>query len=522
MTRWLTRRRLGAAAGALLAAPALAQPRPRLLALIVGIDTYRFVRPLRGCVNDARAIEAAIRPIAQRMVVLLDAEATRAAFLRAWDALVTEARPGDTVLISFSGHGAQTPERVRGNEADGLDESLIFHSFRADARPDNGERIIDDELGQRFARSGARGIRSIFLADSCHAGTLTRGLDGRADALGHRSAGVQGITNDMLAGLDVAPAEPAGQPNLLFIAGGQENQLVPEMMIEGRPHGATSFAFAQAVTRAVAAGRFPSSDAFARDVIAATRARAEGRHHPLAENRLDPQAALIPLDGVPGPASVAARPAALRLHVMLGAGPLADAARGLAGVQIVATASGADAVLDPARAELVSGLGDVLAAALDASALAGAMEKLAAVRMMQAHGLPAMEAGLVPRGGALAPGGANSQDQRHRPGAEFDLVLRPPEAASLVIVSIAADGTVRVLSTPASATAPTREFRRGVRVTPQPGAAHVLAVAVSSGAGEVQDAVTALDRSRAPMAAARALLSAAHVRAVSVFGFFVA
>ena len=293
------------------------------------------------------------------------------------------------------------------------------------------------------------------------------------------------------------------------------------MMIDGRPHGATSYAFAQAVSRALAAGQFPGSDAFARDVIAATRARAEGRHHPLAENRLDPNTPLILLDGTPRPTAAAAQQGALRLHVMPGSGQLADSARGLAGVQLVPAASGADAVLDPARAELVSSLGDVLAASLDPAALAGAMEKLAAIRMMQARGLPAMEAGLMQRGDALAPGGANSQDQRHRPGAEFDLVLRPPEAASLVIVSVAADGMVRVLSTLASATAPTREFRRGVRVTPQPGAAHVLAVAVVGSALEVQDAVTSLDRSRAPLPASRALLSAPGVRAVSVFGFYV-
>lgn len=425
-------------------------------------------------------------------------------------------------LLGLAGHGGQEPEWIRGNEADGLDETLIFHGFRPNVRPDNGERVIDDELGDRFARSGARGIRSIFLADSCHAGTLTRSIDGRADALGHRSAGVQTIQDDMLAGLDVASAEPAGQPNLLFIAGGQENQLVPEMMIDGKPHGATSFAFAQAVTRAVVAGQFPTSDAFARDVIAATRARAEGRHHPLAENRLEPQAPLIQLDGIARPTAAPAPPGALRLHVMPGGGALADAARGLPGVQIMPAAAGADAVLDPERAELVSGLGDLLAAALDPAALAGAMEKLAAVRLMQARGLPTMDAGLVQRGGNLTAGGANSQDQRHQPGAEFDLILRPPEAATLVIVSVAADGTVRVLSTSASATTPVREFRRGVRVTPQPGAAHVLAVALPGAAGEVQDALMTLDRSRTPLAAARALLSATGARAVSVFGFYVA
>lgn len=49
---------------------------------------------------------------------------------------------------------------------------------------------------------------------------------------------------------------------------------MPELSIEGRIHGATSFAFAQAFRRAVAAGAFPTSDAFTREVIAVTRAPA--------------------------------------------------------------------------------------------------------------------------------------------------------------------------------------------------------------------------------------------------------
>ena len=206
---------------------------------------------------------------------------------------------------------------------------------------------------------------------------------------------------------------------------------------------------------------------------------------------------------------------------MPGGGVLAEAARALPGVQFVPAASGADAVLDPGRGELVSGLGDLLATELDPTALAGAIEKLVALRLMQARRLPAMEVGLVPRGEPLAPGGANSRDQRHRSGAEFDLVIRPPAAAALVIVAIAADGTVRVLSTAESAAAPVREFRRGVRVTPPPGAAHVLAVALEGSGVEMWAAVVALDRARAPLAATQALLASPSVRAVAVFGFYV-
>jgi len=518
----LTRRAVTLAPLAALAAPAVAQARPRLFALVVGIDSYVHAGRLFGCVNDARLIEAAVRPMAHRLTVLLEAQATRGAFLRAWDQFAAEAAPGDTILITFSGHGAQQPERLRGNEADGLDEFLVFHAFDRRRQPNNAERVLDDELGERFARTGARGIRSIFLADCCHAGTLTRSIDPRSGGLVHRSAGLQAIENDMLAGLAVTPAEPAGQPNLLFIAAGQENQLVPELLVDGRRHGATSVAFARSFERALAAGRFPSSDAFAREVVAATRARAEGRHHPLAENRLPPDEPLLPLAG-PGPAVQAAppRPQGLRLFVLPGGGALAEAAGAQPGVMLVNDRAQADAVLDPARAELVSATGDVLAASLEPASLAGAVAKLSALRLALSGGLPAMEVGLVPQGAPLAPGGANSRDERHAPGAVFDLVIRPPRPASLVVVSLAADGTVRLLSTRESAAAPVAELRRGVRVTPQPGAAHVLAVALAGPGVQLHDALLPFDRSRAPLEATRALLAAGSPLALASFGFYV-
>lgn len=516
-----TRRAVTLAPLTALAAPALARGRPRLFALIVGINGYLHVGRLFGCVNDARLLEATVRPIAHRLTVLLEGQATRGAFLRAWDAMAAEATPGDTILITFSGHGAQQPEMRRGNEADGLDEILVFHAFHRQQQPNNAERVIDDELGERFARTGARGIRSIFLADCCHAGTLTRSIDPRVGAVTHRSAGLQTIENDMLAGLDIAAAEPAGQSNLLFIAAGQENQLVPELLIEGRRHGATSVAFARAFERGLAAGRFPSTDAFAREVIAATRARAEGRHHPLAENRLPADEPLLPLSGAVGPSPAPPRPDALRLFVLPGTGPLAEAVAALPGVTRVNDRSVADALLDPARAELIAAAGDVLAVGLDPASLVGAVAKLAALRLVEARGLPAMEVGLVPQGAPLAPGGANSRDERHAPGAVFDLVIRPPRPAPLVVVSLAADGTVRLLSTRESAAAPVAELRRGVRVTPPPGAAHVLALALSGPSAPLHDALSPLDRSRAPREAVRMLLDAEEPIALARFGFYV-
>jgi hypothetical protein len=312
---------------------------------------------------------------------------------------------------------------------------------------------------------------------------------------------------------------------MLFIAAGQEHQKVRAFRLEGRSHGAASFAFARAISRAIATGVFPPPEAFAHEVMSATRQLVEGQQAPLAENTLPVNQPLIPLGNAtpsPAPAPPPA-PAGLRLHVMPGGGPLAEAARGFVGVQLIPTRSGADAVLNPGRGELISALGDVVAADLNAGGLAGAMEKLAALRLMLARNLPAMEVGLVPPGAALAPGGANSRDERHSPGALFDLVIRPPSGTALLVVSIAAEGTVRVLSTAESAAGAAREFRRLVRVRAERGAGHILAVAVAveGPAAAAQQALAGFDHGRSPLAATRALLAVPGLRAAAVFGFFI-
>jgi DNA-binding IclR family transcriptional regulator len=91
-------------------------------------------------------------------------------------------------------------------------------------------------------------------------------------------------------------------------------------------------------------------------------------------------------------------------------------------------------------------------------------------------------------------------------------------------VSLAAEGTVRVLSgPPATERGLAWVFRTGVRVTPQRGAAHVLAVAVPARQEEgVLAAVQALNRARASRRAAQAMLAAPGPLAVGVLGFFVA
>lgn len=162
------------------------QPPPppvALAALLVGIN-YVFhpssaTMRLNGCWNDAVAFAtlltapapAGLRvPIRDVSVVVdITPEGARATgrtallqsiydlALRSWsDAL-------DVAVFTFSGHGAQVPDRD-GDEDDGLDEAIC----PSDACP--GPLITDDELASVFRRFNPR--TTVFAVfDACHSGT---------------------------------------------------------------------------------------------------------------------------------------------------------------------------------------------------------------------------------------------------------------------------------------------------------------------------------------------------------------
>ena len=168
----------------------------RLHAMIVGINTYtgrggdgRPIRSLRGCQNDAADIWEQVRKYDPATLVRLGWDATagrdrtvkRADFFRTWEETLAAARSGDRLLLTFAGHGSRVPV-LPGNpsdEADGYDETLVLTEYDA-SQGRNGEHIIDDELAAMFQAASAKGVIVIFIADSCHSGTLTRSVDALA------------------------------------------------------------------------------------------------------------------------------------------------------------------------------------------------------------------------------------------------------------------------------------------------------------------------------------------------------
>ena len=136
-------------------------------ALCIGINNYPGTdSDLRGCVNDANDWAATLAARGFTVKTLLDNQATKAALVAAFQSLIRAAKSGDTVAITFSGHGTLAPD-TSGDEVDGYDEALCPYDIH------QGNVLLDDEIHTLFAQRAA-GVKLILISDSCHSGTVTR------------------------------------------------------------------------------------------------------------------------------------------------------------------------------------------------------------------------------------------------------------------------------------------------------------------------------------------------------------
>jgi hypothetical protein len=89
--------------------------KPRLFALIIGINYYDNVRPLRGAVPDALSVkkylEDSLKVPSGQIHTLLNKSASRAAIIKAFLSLRDDGRieEGDPILIYYAGHGGRIP-----------------------------------------------------------------------------------------------------------------------------------------------------------------------------------------------------------------------------------------------------------------------------------------------------------------------------------------------------------------------------------------------------------------------------
>lgn len=143
---------------------------PTKKALLVGVNKYGPGFDLRGCVNDVQTIwNALVRGYGfspDNVRVLTDERATKGSILMHLRWLV-DAVPGDAMVFSYSGHGAQIRDLDGDEFNDDMDEVLVPFDNNWD------DPLTDDDLALMF-KVIPDDARLTMLADCCHSGTVSR------------------------------------------------------------------------------------------------------------------------------------------------------------------------------------------------------------------------------------------------------------------------------------------------------------------------------------------------------------
>lgn len=490
--------------GLTLAGPALAE---RSYGLVIGIDDYAFIPDLYGAVNDAEDIADALAGSGAEVTLLLDGAATRAAILGAWEGILERAAPGDRLVVSYAGHGSNEPEHVAGSEEDGRDENFLLAGF-APRGAAAGERIRDDEIAEFLARSAH--LEVIFVADACHAGTVTRDLE---PALGYRYVTPEGISEDPLPPPPPPPAGGESEDDIaLFLAAVNEAEKVPEVLIDGVARGALSYAFASGIRGAAdldGDGTLTKGELEAH-VRRTVRQKSDGVQLPQSRPSGQEARPLMAVRGETlesGPVDV---PLAKRRFTDLPRLAVAGDWSGIAGVK-----QAQDGHLRRQGAVIHSSVGDAVAVATNPAATQAVVDKHRLVAALDALAHPSLEVTF------------DSGDRRYRSGEVLRINILSRRTTYVTLFNLGADGTISYLYPAHDAalglddpeSAPVSDpVALPVKVTPPFGADHVVAVETDGPARTLRRRLAALSGSR-DMAALWEALRSSQAR-VAVFPFF--
>ena len=117
---------------------------------------------LVACEFDANDMEKLASERGFDSEKLLTKEATAEALTSALKKASQKLESGDTLLLTYSGHGGQVPD-ANGDEKDRMDETWVLYN----------RQMVDDELYSLFG-SFKPGVRIAIFSDSCHSGTVAK------------------------------------------------------------------------------------------------------------------------------------------------------------------------------------------------------------------------------------------------------------------------------------------------------------------------------------------------------------
>lgn len=502
------------AAGAMMLAGAT-PARADLYGLVIGVDDYQHVSKLDGAVNDAKDIAQALHKLKAKDVRLLtNRQADRDSILATWKDITGKAKPGDTVFLTYAGHGAQAP--VKGQNQ--MQQFIVLPGFDVKGQG-TYQRIMDAEFGEMLR--AVPHLNVVFVVDSCHAGTMTRSY-GPKPKFKTRAVTVPPLEDDKLAGVaervktrgSFADAGNVALPHVVHLGAVPPEELDPEIMIDGKPRGALSFSVSRALEGYADANKDGvlqprEMEGFVREVV---RMATDGQQHPQIATRSD--LSLKDASGqAPKPPKAAEPKAAMAQGIKLaiinaGATDAETLAKRLEGIQLVPEGQAA-LTWDAGRGDIISQLGDVVSYGAGADTRAfqrvngsSAADPLADVervqRVIDKMTLVAALKAAAQQNSlrmALVP-----DDKVHPAGKEVAFTVGDQRATYLTLFNLSSDGTINFLypldtgrNKDPLEIALNRPYRLDLKVEPPFGADHLVAVISTEPLTALHRSLAALD-----------------------------
>ena len=513
----------------------------RMRAIIIGINEYRHIKPLKGAAADARDIAATLRASgAADIKLLLDEEVDRATILREFESLLARSKPDDTVFISLAGHGALEPERVKGSQPDGMDTVFLLTGFDPHDRQRASEKILHAEFNHFIKQFEDKGARVIFVADTCSGGGLAREVDTRAQEMSYRSVSYTSAGDELQAVSTRADAflSPRDFQRSIFLAAADKQSKVPEIRVPGAGYrGALSYAVARAFEGAAdlnGDGRLtvqellsyvrqvvyqlsderqqivtfqPGAVDSQKDVLArfsrGIRVLAVGEAAPGGTGSLQ----IGGLTLIPEPSDTQSIPSVpvlpsevpsvhlseikdpIRVASLDGQSARVAGLKSNTAYEVVDRNSNPDLVWDPSSRDVVSG-GDIVAHNVDRDDLSVIIDRVAAIRWFK------LRSAKAPQEMKVFP-----NDTLHRKGEQVEIAIYGLAGRSLILFNIAGDGTLQFIY-PLGSDPPiieNSEHRITLQVREPFGADRIVSVSATQRQTDLEQAIRQLDRRRNPL-----------------------
>jgi metacaspase-1 len=220
-------------------------------ALIVGINYTGTGNALKGCLNDAKNMQALLESRGfTEIKPVLEKEATTAGIKAGLEWLVADTQPGDVIVFHYSGHGSQLPSSV---EEDKWEEIICPVDLNWT------DKVITDNTLREIFDKVPNGVNTTLVLDCCHSGTM---LD-QNQTMGGTKEIAPALKKEKGSRYLKPPAKIAKQvakgklvdwetskdvnATALLIAGCHASQTSADAVIDGVPQGAATSSLLKAV-----------------------------------------------------------------------------------------------------------------------------------------------------------------------------------------------------------------------------------------------------------------------------------